>query len=208
MRFAAEMHSKWENPHVWRNSHFSQDDDHNKQKGEWIHLVLLGMANRCQMGINGPPNVLLQKAFFSAQYFADILSNICIISLRKYFWMEKYIICRMTSLWWSLWRPPNHKKKKTAEGKYSRSIELVRGTLAGISNQQMRLTTCSTRPQVRAERNSKFCRRNLSTFSPLLSLLGSPGDWDSLALKFPLSPYHLRAWLEFFPLNNIWCGEA
>ena len=64
---------------------FSQDEDHNKQKGEWIHLVLLGMANRCQMGINGPPNVLLQKAFFSAQYFADILSNICIISLRKYF---------------------------------------------------------------------------------------------------------------------------
>ena len=40
--------------------------------GEWIHLVLLGMANRCQMGINGPPNVLLQKAFFSAQYFAYI----------------------------------------------------------------------------------------------------------------------------------------
>ena len=39
-------------------------------RGEWIHLVLLGMANRCQMGINGPPNVLLQKAFFSAQYFA------------------------------------------------------------------------------------------------------------------------------------------
>ena len=165
MRFAAEMHSKWENLHVWRNSHFSQDEDHNKQKGEWIHLVLLGMANRCQMGINGPPNVLLQKAFFSAQYFADILSNICIISLRKYFWMEKYTICRMTSFWWSLGLPPNHKKKKTAEGKYSRSIELVRGTLAGISNQQMRLTTCSTRPQVRAERNSKFCRRNLSTFS-------------------------------------------
>ena len=41
-------------------------------RGEWIHLVLLGMANRCQMGINGPPNVLLQKAFFSAQYFAYI----------------------------------------------------------------------------------------------------------------------------------------
>ena len=89
MRFAAEMHSKWENLHVWRNSHFSQDEDHNKQKGEWIHLVLLGMANRCQMGINGPPNVLLQKAFFSAQYFADILSNICIISLQKYFLNEK-----------------------------------------------------------------------------------------------------------------------
>ena len=35
-------------------------------------MVLLGMANRCQMGINGPPNVLLQKAFFSAQYFAYI----------------------------------------------------------------------------------------------------------------------------------------
>ena len=30
------------------------------------------MANRCQMGINGPPNVLLQKAFFSAQCFAYI----------------------------------------------------------------------------------------------------------------------------------------
>ena len=160
MRFAAEMHSKWENPHVWRNSHFSQDEDHNKQKGEWIHLVLLGMANRCQMGINGPPNVLLQKAFFSAQYFADILSNTCIIS-ENIFWMKKDI---MTSLWWSIWLPPNHQKKKTAEGKYSRSIELVGGTLAGISNQQMRLTTCSTKPQVRAERNSKFCRRNLSTF--------------------------------------------
>ena len=116
MRFAAEMHSKWENLHVWRNSHFSQDEDHNKQKGEWIHLVLLGMANRCQMGINGPPNVLLQKAFFSAQYFADILSNICIISLRKYFWMEKYTICRMTSLWWSLGLPPNHKKRKPRKG--------------------------------------------------------------------------------------------
>ena len=51
--------------------------------GEWIHLVLLGMANRCQMGINGPPNVLLQKAFFSAQYFAYILSNTYIINLQK-----------------------------------------------------------------------------------------------------------------------------
>ena len=57
--------------------------------GEWIHLVLLGMANRCQMGINGPPNVLLQKAFFSAQYFAYILSNTYIINLQKEYSEEK-----------------------------------------------------------------------------------------------------------------------
>ena len=60
-----------------------------KQKGEWIHLVLLGMANRCQMGINGPPNVLLQKAFFSPQYFPYILSNTYIINLQKEYSQEK-----------------------------------------------------------------------------------------------------------------------
>ena len=60
-----------------------------KGEGEWIHLVLLGMANRCQMGINGPPNVLLQKAFFSPQYFPYILSNIYIINLQKEYIQNK-----------------------------------------------------------------------------------------------------------------------
>ena len=59
------------------------------KRGEWIHLVLLGMANRCQMGINGPPNVLLQKAFFSPQYFPYILSNIYIINLQKEYIQNK-----------------------------------------------------------------------------------------------------------------------
>ena len=118
MRFAAEMHSKWENLHVWRNSHFSQDEDHNKQKGEWIHLVLLGMANRCQMGINGPPNVLLQKAFFSAQYFPyiDDCCNTYIINLQKEIFRQKKIFCEKIVLmthtrYQEKWIFPSYKAK-------------------------------------------------------------------------------------------------
>ena len=83
------MFPKFDDIPIFANIKITTSKKGERREGEWIHLVLLGMANRCQMGINGPPNVLLQKAFFSAQYFADILSNTCIISLQKYFLNEK-----------------------------------------------------------------------------------------------------------------------
>ena len=51
------------------------------------------------MGINGPPNVLLQKAFFSAQYFAYILSNTYIINLQKEYSDKKLSLNKKIRFW-------------------------------------------------------------------------------------------------------------